>query len=80
MGMRHIVMFGQSGSTILFHIISLTTRLSEEKLLDKNACFEFTYNFFLQLFSRKLEFGEIPYVYIHNRVMYPLCLSDFHET
>jgi len=35
MGMRHFVIFGQSGSTILFLIISLTTRLSEEKFRDK---------------------------------------------
>jgi hypothetical protein len=53
MGMRHIVIFGQSGSTKLFHITPLTTRLSGEKLLDKkNACFEFTYNFCPQHFSR----------------------------
>jgi hypothetical protein len=30
---------GQSGSTILFHIISLMSRLSEEKLLDKKCVF-----------------------------------------
>jgi hypothetical protein len=39
MGMRYIVISGQSGSTILFHTITLTTRSSEEKLLDKKRVF-----------------------------------------
>jgi hypothetical protein len=38
MGMRHTVISGQSDSTILFHI-SLTARLSEEKVLDKKCVF-----------------------------------------
>jgi len=35
LGMRHFAIFSQSDSTILFHISSLMTRLSEEKLRDK---------------------------------------------
>jgi hypothetical protein len=41
MGIRHIVICGLSCSTILFLIISLTARFSEEKLLNKKCVFWF---------------------------------------
>jgi len=40
-----------SGSTIFFHIISWTAQRLEKKLLNKNVCFEFLYNFYLKHFS-----------------------------
>jgi len=55
--MRHTVVCAPPRSTIFLHIISQTARL--KKLLNKNMCFDFLYNFCLKLFSFLEEFGEM---------------------
>jgi hypothetical protein len=38
MRMRHIVIFGLSGSRPFFHIITQTTRFSEKKDIERKMC------------------------------------------
>jgi tRNA A22 N-methylase len=49
--MRHIVICGMSGFTIIFHIISYTARFFFKRYLTQNVCFDFLYKFCLQHFS-----------------------------
>jgi len=49
--MRHTVTCGPPGSTLLFHIISLTIWFSKKCFWTQNVCFGFPYNFCLKHFS-----------------------------
>ena len=44
MRMRHIVICGLFGSTIFFHIIAKTARLSIQSVTKHKMCFDFPYN------------------------------------
>jgi len=45
MHMHHIVIYGLSGSTTFFLVISLMPRLLEKKFIDHKICVYFLYNF-----------------------------------
>ena len=64
MRIRRIVICGLSGSTVLFHIISYTTRPSKRKLQNTKCVFCYS----LQL------------VYIGPHEKYSLFFLDFNET
>jgi len=54
--MRRVVICGLSGCTIFLHIIPLTTRFfggekNKIKVIKRDLCFDFLYNFYLKYFS-----------------------------
>jgi len=80
--MRHIVICGPSGSTLFFHIISLTTQFFKNKnLLDIKCMFWFSLQLLSETFLiiRRTERDINTKVYwsLHK---YPLFLSNFNET
>ena len=80
MRMRRIVICGLPGSTVFFHIISQTARISKKKLLNPKCMFIFPLQpFFSENFSFQDELSEIwSKMYIGLHVKYPLFLSDFN--
>jgi hypothetical protein len=78
MRMRHIAIFGLPGSTLFFHIISQTARLSKEKFVEHEMYFEFLYEFFCETFLilRKTERDMIKHVYRSARTV-PVILVIF---
>jgi len=78
--MRHIVIYGLSGSTIFFHIISQMAQILKT-VIEHKTCFDFIYNFCLEHFSFYKEIGEISSkMYIGLQVKYLSFLFDFKET
>ena len=83
MRMRHIVICGLPGSTILFHIISQKALLSKKKkVIESKMCVLISYTtyvwkFFLIL--RRTERHWIKNVY-WSSIAVPLFLADFNET
>ena len=76
MCMHHIVISGQSDSTLFFHIISETARFQKIKVIEhKNVRCGLIYNFCMKQFSFYEKLSEIG---LH--VKYPLFLSDYNET
>ena len=80
MRIRHIAICGLPRSTIFFHIISKTARLSGGRGGDteNKMCFDFLYNFLSEilLILRRIKLDMIK-MYIGLHVKYPLFLSDF---
>jgi len=79
MCMRHIAIRVLSGSTVLFHIISLTARFSKN-VTEHKMCFDFLYNVCLKhAIVRRTARDMIKNVYCSSYAI-PVYLSDFNET
>jgi hypothetical protein len=50
MRMRRVVICGQPGTTVFFHIILINSTIFEEKVMEYNVCFDFLCKFCLKYF------------------------------
>ena len=76
MRMRHIIICGLPGSTVIFHIISCTALFKKKEKVTEHALISCK-TFFMNHFSLYEKFREIlPEMYIGLHVKYPLFWSD----